>query len=50
MVIFFLPKWAKFNELTRHSKLYREFPAMTQLLTHYSLDKPTKEEVVAPTP
>jgi hypothetical protein len=33
MVIFALPKWANLNELIRHSKLYQEFLARTQLLT-----------------
>jgi hypothetical protein len=33
MVVFVLPKWSKFNELTRHWKLYQEFPARTQLFT-----------------
>jgi hypothetical protein len=38
MVVFVLPKWAKFNELTRHWKLYQEFPAKTQLFTRQSLE------------
>jgi hypothetical protein len=50
MVVFVLPKWAMFNEITRHSKLYQELPAMTQLLTRYSLDNPTQEEMAAPAP
>jgi hypothetical protein len=40
MVVVVLPKWAKFNELTRHWKLYQEFPARTQLFTRQSLDDP----------
>jgi hypothetical protein len=50
MVVFVLPKWAKFNELTRHLKLCREFPARTQLFTRKSLDNPTQQEVFAPPP
>jgi hypothetical protein len=46
MVVFILPKWAKFNELTRHKKLYREFPARSQLFTRESVNDPTKHEVV----
>jgi hypothetical protein len=50
-VVFVLPKWAKFNELTRHWKLYQEFPARTQLyIAERSLDDPTQHEVVAPAP
>jgi hypothetical protein len=37
MVVFVLPNWAKFNELTRHWKLYQEFPTRTQLFTRHSL-------------
>jgi hypothetical protein len=48
MAAFVLPKWAKFNELTRHWKLYQEFPARTQLFTRQSLENPTQQEVVAP--
>jgi hypothetical protein len=50
MVVFVLPKWAKFNELTRQWKLYQEFPARTQLFTRMSLENPTQHEVVATTP
>jgi hypothetical protein len=48
MDIFILPKWAKFNELTRHWKLYQEFP--TRTFTRQSLDDTTHEEVVALAP
>jgi hypothetical protein len=41
------PKWAKFNELTRHYKLYQEFLGRTQLFTRQSMDSPTQQEVVA---
>jgi hypothetical protein len=47
MAVFVLPK---FNELTRHYKLYQEFPARTQLFIRQSLDDPTQQEVVALTP
>jgi hypothetical protein len=50
MIVFVLPKWAKFNELNRHWKIYQEFSARTQPFTRQSLDDPTKQEVVAPTP
>jgi hypothetical protein len=50
MVVFVLPKWDKFNELTRQWKPYQEFPAITQLFTRQSLDNPTQQEVVAPAP
>jgi hypothetical protein len=40
----------KFNELTRHWKLYQEFPARTQLFTHPSLEYPAEQEVVASAP
>jgi hypothetical protein len=45
MVVFVLSKWAKFNELTRHYKLYQEFPAMTQLFTRQSMENPIQQEV-----
>jgi hypothetical protein len=47
MVVFALRKWAKFNELTRHLKLNKEFPARTQPFTRQSVDDPTQHEVVA---
>jgi hypothetical protein len=50
MTVFVLPKWAKFNQLTKHWKLYHEFPARTQLFTRKSLQNPTLHEVVAPAP
>jgi hypothetical protein len=50
IVVFVLPKWAKFTELTRHQKLYQEFVARTQLFTRQLLENPTKQEVVVPTP
>jgi hypothetical protein len=50
MVVFVLPKWAKFNELTRQWKLYQEFPARTQLFIRQSLENPTQQEVVARAP
>jgi hypothetical protein len=50
MDVFALPIWAKFNELTRHSKLYQEFPARTQLFTRQSLDNPTQHKVVVLAP
>jgi hypothetical protein len=30
-VVFVLPKWVKFNKLTKHWKLYHEFPARAHL-------------------
>jgi DNA-binding XRE family transcriptional regulator len=42
MAAFVLSKWAEFNELTRHWKLYQEFLASTQLFTRPSLDEPTQ--------
>jgi hypothetical protein len=48
MAVFVLPKWAKFAQLTKHWKLYHEFPARTQLFTRMSLENPTQQEVVAP--
>jgi hypothetical protein len=50
MAVFVLPKWAKFAQLTKHWKLYQEFPARTQLFTRQSLENPTQQEVVAPAP
>jgi hypothetical protein len=50
MAVSVLPKWAKFAQLTKHWKLYQEFPARTQLFTRQSLDNPTQQEVVAPAP
>jgi hypothetical protein len=50
MAVFVLPKWAKFNQLTKHWKLYHEFPARTQLFTRPSLDNLAQQEVVAPSP
>jgi hypothetical protein len=50
MAVFVLPKWAKFAQLTKHWKLYHEFPARTQLFTRQSLENPALQEVVAPAP
>jgi hypothetical protein len=50
MVVFALPKWAQFNELTRHLKLYQEIPERTHMLTRQSVNDPTQHEVVAPYP
>jgi hypothetical protein len=50
MAVFVLPKRAKFNELTRHWKLYQEFSARTQLFTRLSVENPTHQEVVALAP
>jgi hypothetical protein len=50
MAVFVLPKWAKFNQLTKQWKLYHEFPARTQLFTPQSLENPAQEEVVALAP
>jgi hypothetical protein len=50
MVVFVLPKWAKFNGLTRHWKLYQEFQARTHMFTRHSLDDPTQHEVAARAP
>jgi hypothetical protein len=33
MAVFVLPKWAKFASMTKHWKLYHDFPARTQLFT-----------------
>jgi hypothetical protein len=50
MGVLVLPKSAKFNEATRHWTLYQEFLARTQLFTRQSLDDPTQQEMVAPSP
>jgi hypothetical protein len=50
MAVFVLPKWAKFNELTRHWKLSQDIPARTQLFTRQSLENHAQHEVVAPAP
>jgi hypothetical protein len=50
MVVFVLPKWAKFNKLTEPWKLYQEFSARTQLFTRQSLENPSQHEVVALAP
>jgi hypothetical protein len=50
MAVFVLPRLDKFNELTRHLKLYQEFPAKIKLFTRLSLDNSTQQEVVALTP
>jgi hypothetical protein len=50
MADFVLPKWAKFAQLTKHWKLYQEFPARSQLFTRQSLENPAQQEVVAPAP
>jgi hypothetical protein len=45
-----LPKWAKFTELTKHWKLYQEFPARTQPFARQPLENPAQQEVIAPPP
>jgi hypothetical protein len=50
MAVFVLPKWAKFNDLTRHLKPYQKFSARTQLFTRMSLDDSTQQEVASPAP
>jgi hypothetical protein len=50
MTVFVLPKWAKFNQLTKHWKFYQEFPARTQLFTRKSVENPVEQEVVALAP
>jgi hypothetical protein len=50
MVVFVLPKWTKFNELTRYWRLYQEFPAWTHLFTRRSLENPAQQDVVALNP
>jgi 8-oxo-dGTP pyrophosphatase MutT (NUDIX family) len=50
MAVFVLPKWAKFNHLTKQWKLYQEFLARTRLFTRQSLENPAQHEVVAPAP
>jgi hypothetical protein len=50
MAAFVLPKWAKFNQLTKHLKLYHEFPARTQLFARQSLKSLAQHDVVDPTP
>jgi hypothetical protein len=42
MAVFVVPKWAKFNHLTKYWKLYQEFPARTQLFTRQSLENPAQ--------
>jgi hypothetical protein len=42
MAVFVL-KWAKFDELTHHWKLYQKFPARTQLFTRQSLKNPVQQ-------
>jgi hypothetical protein len=39
-----------FDKLTKHWKLYQDFPARTQLFTRQSLENPSQQEVVAPVP
>jgi hypothetical protein len=50
MAVFMLPNWAKFAQLTKHWKLYQEFPARTHLFTRLSLENHAQQEVVAPAP
>jgi hypothetical protein len=50
MAVFVLPKWAKFNQLTKHWKLYQEFPSRTQRFARQSLENLAHREVVAPDP
>jgi hypothetical protein len=50
MAVFVLPKWAKFNQLTKHWKIYQKFPARTQLFSRQSVENTAMQEVVAPTP
>jgi hypothetical protein len=50
MAVFVLPKWAKFNQLTKQWKLYQELQARTQLYTRQSLENPAQQEVFAPAP
>jgi hypothetical protein len=50
MAVFVLPKWAKFTQHTKNWKLYQEFPARTQLFTRQSLENPTQQDVVTPSP
>jgi hypothetical protein len=40
MAVFFLPKWAKFNQLTKHWKRYQELASMTHVFTRQSLENP----------
>jgi hypothetical protein len=49
MAVFPLPKWAN-GQLTKHWKLYQEFPARTQRFTRQSLENPAQQEVVPPAP
>jgi hypothetical protein len=48
--VFVLPKWAKFNAITRRRKLYQEFSARTQLFERQLVADPTRQGVVAPAP
>jgi hypothetical protein len=50
MVVFVLLKWAKFNTITEHLKLYQEFEARTQLFSRQSVSYLTQHEVVALAP
>jgi hypothetical protein len=50
MAVFVPPKWANFNDLTRHWKLYQEFLRNTQWFSCQFVDDPTHQEVVAPAP
>jgi hypothetical protein len=50
MAMFVLPKWAKFNTITRHWKSYQEFLVRTHMFTRMSVADPTQREVVAPPP
>jgi hypothetical protein len=50
MVVLVLPKWAKFNELTRYWKFYQESLARTELFTRLSLENPALQQVIAPAP
>jgi hypothetical protein len=50
MAVFVMPKWAKFNQLTKHWKLYQEFLARKELFTRQSMENSAQHEVVAPAP
>jgi hypothetical protein len=50
MAMFVLPRWAKFNDKTRHCKLYHEFLGSAQPFTRQSINDPAQQEVVTLAP
>jgi hypothetical protein len=46
MALFVLPKWAKFNDIPRHLKMYQEFRSRTRLFARQSVNDPTHERLL----